>query len=217
MNAGELLSIFRSEMADTVEPYLWSDEEFYVYLNDAQVMFCRKTDGIADATTAEITQLPIVAGTEWYDVHTKIKKLRIAVHADNGQPVEIMNPETAQSKGVRFRGTTGRVQVIVWGLEEGKVRVWPTPVEDEVIELAVFRLPLTAITDEDSTFELPEQHHLALLNWVKARAYLKQDAETIDKTRANDFERRFAAYCDESTGEQSRARRSTGATSYGGC
>ncbi len=216
MNAGELLAVFRSEMADTVEPYLWSDEEFYVYADDAQVMFCRKTDGIPDATTTEITQLSIKAGVEWYDVHPRIKKLRVANHADNGEPVEIMNPETAQSKGVRFRGTVGRVRVIVWGLEDGKVRVWPKPTEDETIELAVFRLPLTSVTDEDSTFEIPEQHHLHLLNWVKSRSYLKQDTETIDKNKARDFEQRFIAYCDESTGEQSRSRRSTGATSYGG-
>lgn len=217
MTAGELLSLFRSEMADSVAPYLWSDAEFYTYLNDAQVMLCRKTDGIPDATTAEITQLQAVAGQEWYDVDRRIKKLRLATRTADGANVAIYNPETALSKGVRFNsGTNGRVQVIVWGLENGKARVWPKPSQDDLIELSVFRLPLVGITDEDSALEVDEQHHLHLLDWVKYRAYMKQDSETVDRNKAADFEAKFLRYCEGHTREQSRARRSTGATTYGG-
>lgn len=217
MNAGELLTLFRSEMADAVEPYLWSDEEFYIYLDDAQIRLCRETDGIADATTPEVTQLQIVAGQEWYEVDRRIKKLRLATRAADGANVAIFNPETALSKGVRFNsGSNGRAQVIVWGLETGKVRVWPKPTQDDLIELSVFRLPLAKVIDEDSALEVDERHHLALLDWVKRRAYLKQDAETLDRNRAADFEASFDLYCKKVLREQSRERRSTGTTTYGG-
>ena len=152
MNAGELLTLFRSEMADAVEPYLWSDEEFYIYLDDAQIRLCRETDGIADATTPEVTQLQIVAGQEWYEVDRRIKKLRLATRAADGANVAIFNPETALSKGVRFNsGSNGRAQVIVWGLETGKVRVWPKPTQDDLIELSVFRLPLAKVIDDGTS------------------------------------------------------------------
>ena len=47
MNSTELLGTFREEMNDLQTPYLWSDALLYRYINDAQEMFCRRTEGIA--------------------------------------------------------------------------------------------------------------------------------------------------------------------------
>lgn len=223
MTPAELLTQFRLDMADTVEPYLWGDAEIVRGIDDAQTMFCRLTDGIPDATTPAVTTLSVVAGTEWYDVHPKIKKLRLVHREDNGRDLELVTPETASDKGIRFRGEVGDIRAIVWGLEDGKVRAWPVPSQDVTVTLNVFRLPLTHITYTGTptptvtgSFEIAEQHHLHLLHWVKSRAYLKQDAETFDKTKANEFEQRFRDYCAEVAREQSRSRRVTGAVTYGG-
>lgn len=223
MTPAELLAQFRSEMADTVEPYLWGDAEVVRAIDDAQTMFCRLTDGIPDATTPDVTQLEILAGFEWYDVHPKIKKPRLVHREDNGRDIDLLTPETASAKGVRFRGESGDIRALVWGLEDGKVRAWPVPTQDVTVTLNVFRLPLTHITYTGSptptlagTFEIADHHHLHLLHWVKSRAYLKQDAETFDKTKANEFEQRFRDYCNEVAREQSRSRRISGAVVYGG-
>ena len=42
------------ELADTVEPYLWSDDELLTYLNDAQVMLARQESGIAFEATLQV-------------------------------------------------------------------------------------------------------------------------------------------------------------------
>ena len=63
---------------------------------------------------------------------------------------------------------------------------------------------------------MAEHHHTHLLLWARSRAYLKQDADTFDKGRADDFEARFRTYCDEVVREQSRLRRSSGTVAYGG-
>jgi len=222
MTPGALLSRFRTDMADTVEPYLWSDEEIIESIDDAQVMFCRLTDGIPDSTTSAVTQLSVVANTEWYDVHSKIKKLRFVHREDNGRDIDLVTPETASAKGIRFRGEHGDIRAVVWGLEDAKVRAWPIPTQNVTVTLGVFRLPLNSITYNTSThavsgsFEIPDHHHLHLLHWVKHRAYLKQDAETLDKNKAEDFEGRFRSYCKEVQAEQSRARRISGSVVYGG-
>lgn len=214
MDTGELLVLLRQELADTVEPYLWSDDELLTYLNDAQVMLARKTDGIPDASTPAVTQLAITPGVEWYPLHAKVLKVRTATRLSDGGRLEVLTPETAERNGVRFNGTQGPVRVAVQGFEDRKLRVWPIPSVADTLELAVFRMPLKSLLDADP--EVAEQHHIHLLLWARSRAYLKQDAETFDKGRADDFETRFRAYCEEVIREQSRIRRSSGTVTYGG-
>ena len=214
MDTGELLTLLRQELADTVEPYLWSDEELLTYLNDAQTMLARKTDGIPDASTPVVTQLAITPGVEWYPLHAKVLKVRTAARLSDGGRLEVLTPETAERNGVRFNGTQGPVRVAVQGFEDRKLRVWPIPSVADTLSLAVFRTPLKSLLDADP--EVAEHHHIHLLLWARSRAYLKQDAETFDKGRADDFEARFRAYCDEVVREQSRLRRSSGTVAYGG-
>lgn len=215
MSMAALLSAFRAEMVDTLEPYLWSDDDFFRYADDAQIKFCTLTDGLTDASS-DLTKVEIVPDQEWYDLDERILKLRTASRLDTGRAVSVVNPETSDFKDVRFDGSTGPVKALVWGLEENKVRAWPMPSETVTIQMAVFRLPLTSIVDVDSTLEIAARHHTPLLLWIQSLAYLKQDSETFNKSQSQDFEMRFRNYCAEVKLQQSRARRITGAVAYGG-
>ena len=70
MDSTDLLGLCRAELNDAIQPYMLTDDQLYSYIDDAQTMFCRLTDGIGDATTPydasglPIALLPIVAGTE---------------------------------------------------------------------------------------------------------------------------------------------------------
>lgn len=213
--SGDLLETFRDEMDDVAEPYLWSDDLVYGYINDAQRMYWRLTDGIADGTTPEVTQLLIVPGTEWYAVHPSILKIRDAYRTDTGLPVTVYNQEDMASYGLRFDGRTGSLRVLVIGIEENKARAWPVPNETVTIQLTVFRLPLVAIVD-DQALDVPDQHQEHLLLWAKHRAYSKQNAETFDRTRAKEFGDAFRAYCSAAQDEQHRAKHKPRAVVYGG-
>ena len=102
-------------------------------------------------------------------------------------------------------------------MEKHKLRAWPLPFDDATVELRVFRLPLEPITDiGDQELEVDEQHHNALLLWMKHLAFSKQDAETFDRGKADECERRFRAYCHAALKEQERARRNSGTVVYGG-
>lgn len=287
MNTTDLVDQFRSEMSDAVVPYLWRDALVYSHINDAQRMFCRLTNGLADSRTASVTQLAIKPGVEWYDLHRSILKIRTATRVDTGRDLDTVNPERMAQLGVRFDRTVGYVKYLVQGLEEHALRAWPVPnvatrvvgaaagatpagattlslanttgvyagqsvsnpgvapfttvlyVSGNILELSlptvadiadqapinidltvnlsVFRLPLTTITDVGGqALEIDEHHHTHLLLWVKHLAYDKQDAETFDRRKSDDFAARFRTYCESVKKEQDRARRVVGAVAYGG-
>ena len=210
-----LLAQFRDEMDDEAAPHLWSDALVYGYIDDAQKMFYRLTDGIPDGTTVAVTQLSIVPTTQWYDTHTSILKIREAYRTDTGRPITVLNHEDMASQNMRFDGRAGPLAAMIIGIEDYKVRVWPVPNETVTVQMNVFRLPLLNITG-DQAMVVADQHLVHLLDWVKHRAYSKQNAETFDRTRAKEFDEKFRAYCTAAKDEQHRAKHKPRAVMYGG-
>ncbi len=215
MNSTEIVAEFRRSMSDEVLPYLWSDEEAYLYLDDAQKMFCRLTGGLGDGSSA-VTQLAYTAASDWVDTSPLILKIRAAADAATGRPVDILNFEDMRATGRKFDGTLGVPRAIVIGIEENRVRLYPAPAVDGQVNLIIDRLPLKRITDSDQKLEIAEQHHIHLIMWMAYRAYSKQDAETMDKRKADSFEARFQAYCFEAKAEKDRAMHKTRTVRYGG-
>lgn len=216
----ELLSLFRDEVDDTLAPFLWSTEAFYSYLDDAQKMFCRLTEGIEDSTTPAITQLSIVPattpGTDYYAISPLILKIRGAFRSDDGTELPILTAERARTYKVLFDQRPGKLVYLFEGFEKHKLRCWPWPTETLTVNLVTFRLPLNTLNDDDQQLEIDAQHHRHLLLWCKGLAYDKQDTETYDKRKAADYKAAFKDYCAQALREQERARRVSNAVAYGG-
>ena len=185
-------------------------------MDDAQKMFCRKTDGISDATTPAVTQITVALGDTYKATHKSILKIRQVTRADTGRDVEVLNYEDLNTRDWRFDGTSGPVKAFVVGEENNKARVYPVPNESLVLNLLVFRLPLKGIVDDGTQLELSDEHHPHLLHWMKRRAYLKQDSETFDKNKAVEFESYFNAYCAMTQEEERRKRHKKRTVVYGG-
>ena len=72
MTPTQLKDLFRSDVRDEASPPLWTDTEIFVYMDDAQKMFCREGGGIADSTST-ICTMQVVAGDTYIDYdETKI-------------------------------------------------------------------------------------------------------------------------------------------------
>lgn len=211
MNTTELRDMFRAEVDDTVVPYLASDSLVYSYIDDAQKMFCRLTEGVEDGRSYKLN---IAIGKEWYDTDPAILKLRKATNTATGRALELINQEKADALGVWFNGRSGPVRALVLGIEKHAVRAWPVPTAAVTIALDTFRLPETVAAGDD--LEIDEQHHARLLIWVKHRFYGIKDAEVRDDNKAAEYEQRFRAYCAQAKAEQGRARRVVGTVNYGG-
>jgi hypothetical protein len=217
MTSDELKDLFRTDMSDAAEPFLWSDEEVYRYLDDAQKMFCRLTDGISDATTAAVTEIAVAAGATWLSLHKSILKIRAASRNSDGAALSTINYEDLARLGIRLDGRTGPLRTLITGMEENKLRLACAASLADKIKLLVFRLPLASIDGDGQCLEIGEQHHMHLLHWAKSRAYLKQDAETFDKAKSQEFEAWFRSYCAEAQKEQERKRHKGARTvGYGG-
>ena len=78
MDSGELHDVFRTDVEDREQDPLWSSAEVYRFIDDAQKMFCRLTEGIEDSRTPAITRLEFLAGQEWAPLSPKILKIRAA-------------------------------------------------------------------------------------------------------------------------------------------
>lgn len=216
MDSTGLLLLLREELMDQEEPYLWSDEFLLACQDDAQLMFCRETDGIPDDSTPEVVEIDVAPGTDRVALHPSVRLIRSAHRSDTGHPVEILNTEDMAQRGWRFDGASGATRGLVIGGGANSARVWPVASETYTLLLTVFRLPLTRITDTDQPIEVAAEHHRHLSLWCRHLAYDKPDADAYDKGKSAECERRFLAYCEKVNREERRKRHKTRVVSYGG-
>lgn len=210
-----LRNLFRSEMVDEETPYLWSDADLDVYIDDANTWYYRLTGGRADATTTAVTDLVIVADDEWVDTHEAILKIKGAHRTDTGASIEILNYEDLPSRGIRLDDSVGEVARLIIGMEPNKARIHPISNESVTVRLTTMRLPLVNPVTA-GVFEIDSQHHMHLLHWVKRCAYLKQDSQTFNRSKSEEFETKFRAYCESARIERDRALHKPRAVVYGG-
>lgn len=222
----ELLSIFRSEVEDTVAEYFWTDEDFFWYLTEAQKEFAHNTDYFKDSTS-DITILNVTAGTPWVDIDPRLIEIRRVKLSGRSLPLRIVNfneldrEYTTGQYGEQLSGNwdtaTGSPKLFVTDEQTGKARLIPGPINDGTINLSVIREPLAGITDENSPLELIDSsHQRALLLYCKQMAYEKQDADTFDPNASMKYGAMFLAYCRKVKDGQTRKQRRVGTVAYGG-
>lgn len=213
MEFAQALTLLRSELGDAEEPYLWSDDDLETYLDDAQEMFCRLTDGITDATSA-VTRLTVAIGATWLRLNPSILKIERAYLVADGTPIEIINVGDMDRLGLRFTTDYATIRYLIVGMEENKARLHAPALAAGVLQLTLSRRPL--VIASDSLFEIGDQHHLHLLKWAKHLAYGKQDSETYDKNKSDQCAAAFVAYCELAKREQGLKRHKIRTVTYGG-
>jgi hypothetical protein len=228
VNAQELYDAFRSDVVDTAKPYLWKDEEVFRYMDAAYKMFVRLTGGIADITTSEVCNVDLVAGTDMYDLHPSILRIMGATRLSDAGIVEVINQtdtpklfksayDYGQFRQFMMTNTPGPVRYLVIGRQRGKAKTIQIPAENDTLLLDVFRLPLNTITDENGLMdEVREDHHLYFLDWMKHLAYKKNDSETFDKGKSQEYKQSFEEYCANVKAEWERYKHKTRIVAYGG-
>jgi hypothetical protein len=224
MTPKELLELFRKEADDTTKPYLWSDEEFYYYLNEAQDLHVRLVGGIADRRSP-LTKVTYKTGDQFRKYDERILRIKGAFDESNNI-LTIRNLDNFESGyleddyGQRLNvgledGKTGDIKYLVTDVETGEFQLYPIPDHEGWIRLYVYRLPLEEVT-ASSELEIPTFHHLNLLNWVKHKAYMKQDVEAFNMSKATDFRAAFSNWIVEAKKEKSSREDRKRTVSYGG-
>jgi hypothetical protein len=179
---------------------MWSDEEFYIYLNDAQDTFVRAVGGIADRRSA-MTKIKYKAGDQFRDYDDRIIRIK-NVHDELNTNIEVQNLDSLSENmlwndyGTRVRSglddsLVGPIQYVINDVESNSLQLYPIPDRDGYLRLYVYRRPLDEVTSGSTALEIPSFQHYNLLNWVKYRAFMKQDVEAFDGTKASEFRKAF--------------------------
>lgn len=207
MEISDLITRFRQYTRDTVSPYLWSDAEIIGYIDEAQREFCRRTGGLADATSSDCARVAVTAGEAFADISPLVLKVRGAFRED-GKKLQIVNFEDIENGDLcgeeLFADVAGAVTKVVTGMEPNKIQLIHTPDEDQTLNLIVYRLPLSEIESTSDDLEIDPQHHECLLLWARRLGHLKADAEAYDRGRATEYENQFLAYCRMASDEKAR-------------
>ena len=226
MNAGELYDHWRKDIFDTAEPYLWDEAEVWAYMLDAYRMFVRLTGGIADFTS-EATRVEVVLGESVVALDPRILRIMQVMRLSDGGEVEVLNlTDLSEKHGSSDYGAVvrrmslpreGRVSELVIGRQKGVGHLTVIPVEEDTLQLAIYRLPLETALTEDFTFEdIGDEHVIHLGSWMKHLAFSKDDVETQNLDKAKAYEEAFRAYCSFTRREWERSKHKTRVIGYGG-
>jgi hypothetical protein len=225
----QLIERFRSEVHDTGNPPLWTDDEVVSYLDEAQKWYCRLTGGISDSTS-EATRVDMVTNEPFGVLDDRILKVRYAKRESDNVQINLLNFEDIENtptfvasytRGPSFLSfdddQTGDVSAMVTGMEEGKVRWVYVPAADDTALLIVSRLPLETITPDNlAPLEIRPQDHHYMLSGMKAKAYAKEDAETYNKTLQEKHESDFVNLCVQGRRDRERREHKYRTVAYGG-
>jgi hypothetical protein len=201
---------------------LFTSDDVNYYLDEAHRRFVAETRYLH-----EKLQLPVSAGTPRVSLPTRFLEARgktahlatadriipefdyddhAQAHDDYGSQV-VDNP--------MYRSETGEPRRYTFDAEEGYIYLFPTPEEDDTLELLAFVEPKNV--SEVGKFAFKNERHLSmLLHGMKALAYRKQDADAYDPRQAELWEERFADAIAQVSSERMRRRRKPGVVRYGG-
>lgn len=186
MTLGELIAQARLELDDVEEDYLWTDPELISYANEAQEQACRRSRLIVDSSNTEICVIPVLANTSLYDLDERIIAIRDVTL--DGRSKELSGNTVSELNECvsSWRIQTGEPSAIVTDYETGKLKLFPIPEVDGVIRLRVVRMPLVKLVALNDVPEIKPHYHMSIVHWIKHRAYLKKDADTLDKSASAD-------------------------------
>lgn len=218
MSPQGVIDLFRSEMGDSVEPYLWADEDLFAYLTEAHSQFVRGWGGVADSI-----EIDVVAGEQTSDLPVEVLLFRRVYYADTRREVELRNIEEETLLAPNYR--TGYIGgglpgAMIIGMVDGSVAWSPVPMESSTIAAVVYRATDVVVEEgnleQEDLFELPARFHRALVYGMCAQALLKQDAETFDQRRSDQQTLLFAGAIQSAKDERERAQHKPRTIAYGG-
>ena len=220
-----LLLTFRYEVDDAVGyltsgdgASLWKDSEIYGYMTEALDALLKDTDH-----KYRVLSLPVVAGDPLVALPRRVLKIREARLVTADRSIRALNanaPGLVMSTMDYGMGTpeavtsmftnTGTPTVYVRDYDTGYLRLVPIPIVNDTMEI---QCTVTIGEMLVAKVELPtrDMEDLRLvLHYMKGLAYDKQDAETVDPTKAGRYMAMYKAGANERSVRLRSYRRSPG-------
>ena len=207
----------RSDQVAGVSDRLWSDETLMRYMNEAQRRFARHSLIIRDSTS-DATKVTLVAGQDTYVLDPSVLAVISARYATD----RVDLARSGHSALGTYRtpdplffdpsqlATLQPGKVLAYATDESvstddndsvsvvTLKVYPAPDAAQagaVIQMRIVRLPMEPLSLEalKATPEIPEDHHLDMLDWAAYLALRIVDHDGGDPQRAAEFRESFDA------------------------
>lgn len=189
MTLEELIALYRAQSLDAEAPYFCSDELLTVYANEAQDEACRRGQFLRDASSSLCT-VAYAPGDESIALDPRI--VRVLRASADSFPVEVLGAQQMADMMPAWQtGSAERPRILVSGLTQDRLYLWPKPTSAGQIKLHVLRFPLEKMANDSDTPEIRQEMHPALVEWMLYRAYSRTDADTQDDAKARTALRKF--------------------------
>jgi hypothetical protein len=193
MQVVDLLDQARLRLDDMAEPYLWSDDELLGYLSRAEEEAAIRASLLRFDTreaSPVIAPIAVVAGTREYALDARVLRLdRAWLQGGPFRLALVSEDQMERSCGSDWETLTGTPDTgVLWGTQ---LRLVPIPQAASTLHLSGYRLPSGPLALDGEAPEIAPSLHLDLLDWALHLAYLKNDAETLNREKAADAAGRF--------------------------
>lgn len=227
MTPKQLHDFTKAQLADVVDPELWTSDEIYAYMDEAHKTFVRLTGGIAESENTDLCQITFTAEEAFTDLSPLVLEVRDASREDDGVQIDVFDIQDFKSgdahlvrrnddyylydgvigrgPSIKWRTRTGQqIKALIVGMQRNRIRSYPIlaeGAEDAIIQLDIYRLPTTTITKGNSSdanqFQIDDIHHRFLAYWIQYLAFSKHDADAYNKAHATMYEEKFINYCEK--------------------
>lgn len=206
----------RSDRTSGTSDYLWTDETLVTYINEAQRRFAVKGLVLRDGITDEVTKVTLVEGQTQYPLHESVIAVLSAKLEDHVPDLsrvghsllgEYRAPSdtwvdpasyTSLPAGATLAYSTDETlsDYNTDSLSQVMLRVYPEPAaaqDGDVIRLRVVRKPIDRFSVDNlgASPEIPEDHHIEMLDWAAYLALRIVDDDAGAPKRAEEFRQMF--------------------------
>ncbi len=215
MRVEEIIGRFRRAVDDLEAPHFWTDEDIVGYLNEAVQEACERAKLLEDRATPAVCFITLEPGKSTYPLHPSVLEIkRLTLRGRRLQEASVEELDCSFGAWEQRRGVP-----LYFILEQAAGRsaphvcFVPEPLEADTVSMTVYRGALDYLRPQAcrSEPEIPARYHLRLLDWILHRAYLRQDAEIFNETKAavslGLFEQAFGERQDANVQRKQRDRR----------
>lgn len=197
MTLAELINRFRVEANDTVEPYLWADDEVIAWFNDAQEEAAIRGRLLHESEMRSVCEVNAKKGRATYPLSPLAYEITYAAwHPDSSAESNELFSTSVEGLTRNNRNwrqeREGRPHSFIQG--DKSIRLVPTPAVNGTVIIECYRLPKEQLESMGDEPEINQAHHRHLVNWVLHKAFSVPDAEIFDAARSDLAERSFNEY-----------------------
>jgi len=210
MLVAELIRDWREDEKDDKKPYFWSDRQLLRWLNEGMRRYASETRSIVDSSS-RFTQFELEPDMDRLPLDDRV--LEILQASTRATPrLELVKPGALP---LQARPVSGHPRQLEVDIDARQIRLHPVPMQREVLQLLVVRLPLCPLDLGSEIPDVPDLDLQLLHHYLNFKAYAVQDAETINPQKSGLGEARFIAGCAEVMQRaQARRRANAGRVRY---